>query len=113
MHTNFLIVESYKHTRCEGKHLYLIQYNISCSGRATYTDKLFKFRNGRFEDLLNDEINEQRDVANRMAGRSVACVDRKVTEPHHISPDKSLRHPCGLSCFFANLLGESSPLRVE
>lgn len=48
------------------------------SGRATYTDKLFKFRNGRFEDLLNDDINEHRDVANRMAGRSVACVDRKV-----------------------------------
>lgn len=63
-----------------------MQYNISCSGRATYTDKLFKFRNGRFEDLLNDEINEQRDVANRMAGRSVACIDRKVTEPHRISP---------------------------
>lgn len=49
------------------------------AGRATYTDKLFKFRNGRFEDLLNDDINEHRDVANRVAGRSVACVDRKVT----------------------------------
>lgn len=47
-------------------------------GRATYSDKLFKFRNGRFEDLLSDDINEHRDVANRMAGRSVACVDRKV-----------------------------------
>lgn len=47
-------------------------------GRATYSDKLFKFRNGRFEDLLTDDINEHRDVANRMAGRSVACVDRKV-----------------------------------
>lgn len=67
-------------------------------GRATYTDKLFKFRNGRFEDLLNDEINEQRDVANRMAGRSVACVDRKVTGPNYISPDESLRHLPSLSC---------------
>uniref|UniRef100_A0A8C6UHG5 Cartilage acidic protein 1b n=1 Tax=Neogobius melanostomus TaxID=47308 RepID=A0A8C6UHG5_9GOBI len=45
--------------------------------RTTYSDKLFKFRNGRFEDLLNDDINLHRDVANRMAGRSVACVDRK------------------------------------
>ncbi len=47
-------------------------------GRATYADKLFKFRNGRFEDLLGDDIN--RGVANRMAGRSVACVDRKVIQ---------------------------------
>ena len=51
-------------------------------GRATYSDKLFKFRNGRFEDLLNDDINEHRDVANPMAGRSVACVDRKVLHAH-------------------------------
>lgn len=68
----------------------LLLHNTSCikpsdelcfsphEGRATYSDKLFKFRNGRFEDLLNDDINEHRDVANRMAGRSVACVDRKV-----------------------------------
>ncbi|XP_017320145.1 cartilage acidic protein 1 isoform X1 [Ictalurus punctatus] len=59
--------------------IYVLNSNNAFSGRATYTDKLFKFRNGRFEDLLNDEINEQRDVANRMAGRSVACVDRKGT----------------------------------
>ncbi|XP_009321582.1 PREDICTED: cartilage acidic protein 1 [Pygoscelis adeliae] len=43
-------------------------------GMATYTDKLFKLRNGRWEDLLSDEVN--RDVASRFAGRSVACVDR-------------------------------------
>lgn len=95
----------YKHTR----HVYL--YNtIFCflwPGRATYTDKLFKFRNGRFEDLLNDEINEQRDVANRMAGRSVACVDRKVTDPHHISSDESLRHPVSLSCSLLIICGET------
>lgn len=48
------------------------------TGQATYTDKLFKFRNGRFEDLLSDELNIARGVANRMAGRSVACIDRKV-----------------------------------
>lgn len=47
-------------------------------GRATYADKLFKVRNGRFEDLLSDDANVQRGVANHMAGRSVACVDRKV-----------------------------------
>ncbi|XDV50696.1 hypothetical protein PO909_019712 [Leuciscus waleckii] len=59
--------------------IYVLNTNNAFSGRATYTDKLFKFRNGRFEDLLNDDINENRDVANRVAGRSVACVDRKVT----------------------------------
>ncbi|KAG9275317.1 cartilage acidic protein 1-like isoform X1 [Astyanax mexicanus] len=59
--------------------IYVLNTNNAFSGRATYTDKLFKFRNGRFEDLLNDEINEHRDVANRMAGRSVACIDRKGT----------------------------------
>lgn len=51
------------------------------AGRATYSDKLFKFRNGRFEDLLSDELNVRRGVANGMAGRSVACVDRKVSRP--------------------------------
>lgn len=56
--------------------------SLISEGRATYSDKLFKFRNGRFEDLLNDDINEHRDVANPMAGRSVACVDRKVTHQH-------------------------------
>lgn len=46
-------------------------------GMATYTDKLFKLRNGRWEDILSDEVN--RDVASRFAGRSVACVDRTVS----------------------------------
>ncbi|KAJ8361418.1 hypothetical protein SKAU_G00179430 [Synaphobranchus kaupii] len=59
--------------------IYFLNTNNAFSGRATYTDKLFKFRNGRYEDLLSDEINEHRDVANRMAGRSVACLDRKGT----------------------------------
>lgn len=44
---------------------------------ATYTDKLFKLRNGRWEDILSDEVN--RDMASRFAGRSVACVDRMVS----------------------------------
>lgn len=57
----------------------MIKTNKS-TGRATYTDKLFKFRNGRFEDLLSDKLNIGRGVAKQMAGRSVACVDRKVDE---------------------------------
>ncbi|XP_072320115.1 cartilage acidic protein 1a isoform X2 [Eucyclogobius newberryi] len=57
--------------------IYFLNTNNAYSGRATYSDKLFKFRNGRFEDLLSDELNVRRGVANRMAGRSVACVDRK------------------------------------
>ncbi|XP_053731696.1 cartilage acidic protein 1 isoform X2 [Synchiropus splendidus] len=64
--------------------IYVLNTNNAFSGRATYSDKLFKFRNGRFEDLLNDDINEHRDVANRMAGRSVACVDRKGTGRYSI-----------------------------
>lgn len=57
--------------------IYFLNTNNAYSGRATYSDKLFKFRHGCFEDLLSDEIN--RGVASRMAGRSVACVDRKGT----------------------------------
>ncbi|XP_016394089.1 cartilage acidic protein 1 [Sinocyclocheilus rhinocerous] len=64
--------------------IYVLNTNNAFSGRATYTDKLFKFRNGRFEDLLNDDINEHRDVANRVAGRSLACVDRKGTGRYSI-----------------------------
>ncbi|KAM3864589.1 cartilage acidic protein 1a [Diretmus argenteus] len=59
--------------------IYFLNTNSAYSGRATYSDKLFKFRNGRFEDLLADDVNVRRGVANRMAGRSVACVDRKGT----------------------------------
>ncbi|XP_076584460.1 cartilage acidic protein 1a isoform X1 [Chaetodon auriga] len=59
--------------------IYFLNTNNAFSGRATYSDKLFKFRNGRFEDLLSDELNVRRGVANGMAGRSVACVDRKGT----------------------------------
>ncbi|XP_077101945.1 cartilage acidic protein 1a isoform X1 [Siphateles boraxobius] len=64
--------------------IYFLNTNNAFSGRATYADKLFKFRNGRFEDLLGDDINVQRGVANRMAGRSVACVDRKGTGRYSI-----------------------------
>ncbi|XP_073698463.1 cartilage acidic protein 1a isoform X1 [Garra rufa] len=64
--------------------IYFLNTNNAFSGRATYADKLFKFRNGRFEDLLSDDINVRRGVANHMAGRSVACVDRKGTGRYSI-----------------------------
>uniref|UniRef100_A0AAR2K7W5 ASPIC/UnbV domain-containing protein n=1 Tax=Pygocentrus nattereri TaxID=42514 RepID=A0AAR2K7W5_PYGNA len=64
--------------------IYFLNTNNAFSGQATYSDKLFKFRNGRFEDLLSDDINVQRRVASRMAGRSVACVDRKGTGRYSI-----------------------------
>ncbi|KAK1164479.1 cartilage acidic protein 1-like isoform X2 [Acipenser oxyrinchus oxyrinchus] len=64
--------------------IYFLNTNNAFSGLATYSDKLFKFRNGRFEDLLSDDINVRRGVANRMAGRSVACLDRKGTGRYSI-----------------------------
>lgn len=64
--------------------IYFLNTNSAYSGRATYFDKLFKFRNGNFEDLVNDELNAHRGVAKKMAGRSVACVDRKGTGRYSI-----------------------------
>lgn len=60
-------------------------------GMATYTDKLFKLRNGRWEDILSDEVN--RDVASRFAGRSVACVDRTVSKQGSVDRDISAPFP--------------------
>ncbi|XP_043102840.1 cartilage acidic protein 1a [Puntigrus tetrazona] len=57
--------------------IYFLNTNSAFSGRATYADKLFKYRDGRFQDLLADDVNG--GVASRTAGRSVACVDRKGT----------------------------------
>uniref|UniRef100_A0A8C5WGA9 Cartilage acidic protein 1 n=1 Tax=Leptobrachium leishanense TaxID=445787 RepID=A0A8C5WGA9_9ANUR len=57
--------------------IYFLNTNNAFSGMATYSDKLFKFRNGRWENILNDEVNLRRDVTNWFAGRSVACIDRK------------------------------------
>ncbi|CAJ1053126.1 cartilage acidic protein 1a [Xyrichtys novacula] len=64
--------------------IYFLNTNGAFSGQATYYDKLFKFRNGRFEDLVSDELNVRRGVAKPMAGRSVACVDRKGTGRYSI-----------------------------
>ncbi len=75
------------------------------AGRATYSDKLFKFRNGRFEDLLSDELNVRRGVANRMAGRSVACVDRKVSKPMYNVPQSDSSHiTLPISSFYSQLI---------
>ncbi|XP_078499691.1 cartilage acidic protein 1 isoform X1 [Lissotriton helveticus] len=57
--------------------IYFLNTNNAFSGMATYMDKLFTFRNEQWEDILSDEVNIKRGVANRFAGRSVACIDRK------------------------------------
>lgn len=84
---------------------------------ATYTDKLFKLRNGRWEDLLSDEVN--RDVASRFAGRSVACVDRTVSRqgmvgrgylcsfPPTPCPRAPLALPCGVPGDLSPRMGTS------
>ncbi|XP_078268841.1 cartilage acidic protein 1-like [Rhinoraja longicauda] len=64
--------------------IYFLNTNNAFAGVATYTDKLFKFRNGRWEDILSDDINVHRQVANHFAGRSVACVDRKGTGKYSV-----------------------------
>ncbi|XP_029465995.1 cartilage acidic protein 1 isoform X2 [Rhinatrema bivittatum] len=64
--------------------IYFLNTNNAFSGVATYTDKLFKFRNGRWEDILSDEVNVKRSVANLFAGRSVACIDRKGSGKYSI-----------------------------
>ncbi|XP_074550180.1 cartilage acidic protein 1a [Halichoeres trimaculatus] len=64
--------------------IYFLNTNSAYSGAASYFDKLFKFRNGSFEDVLRDEVNTDRGVAKKMAGRSVACVDRKGTGRYSI-----------------------------
>merc|ERR1712079_565342 len=57
--------------------IYFLNTNSAYSGKATYPDKLFKWRNGRYEDIFSQSIN--RDVSSYSAGRSVACVDRLGT----------------------------------
>lgn len=76
---------------------------------ATYTDKLFKLRNGRWEDLLSDEVN--RDVASRFAGRSVACVDRTVSRQGTAGRGHlhSLPTPCAPPALPCRAPGDLSP----
>ncbi|XP_070573035.1 cartilage acidic protein 1-like isoform X2 [Ptychodera flava] len=62
--------------------IYFLNTNNAYSGYATYTDKLFKFRDGKYVDLFQDEVNK--DAIRLYAGRSVACVDRKGTGRYSI-----------------------------
>ena len=54
---------------------FLIYFSQAYGGRAAYGDKMFKFRNGRYEDLYGDPVNAGL-TAKEFAGRSVACLDR-------------------------------------
>merc|ERR1719419_952823 len=62
--------------------IYFLNTNSAYWGMATYPDKLFKWRNGRYEDIFSDQINEA--VSSYSAGRSVACVDRFGTGKYGI-----------------------------
>ncbi|KAI1887030.1 hypothetical protein AGOR_G00201840 [Albula goreensis] len=53
--------------------IYFLNTNNAYSGRATYSDKLFKFRNGRFEDLLSDEEGDG----------SVCCLCCQLCQRQH------------------------------
>ncbi|XP_071080729.1 cartilage acidic protein 1-like [Haliotis cracherodii] len=57
--------------------IYILNTNDQYWGSKRYKDKLFKFRNGRYEDLFSDTVNS--GMSHMFAGRSVACVDRKGT----------------------------------
>lgn len=58
--------------------IYFLNTNGAFGGKATYGDKLFKWRDGRYVDLFSDPGN-QAIGATMYAGRSVACVDRLGT----------------------------------
>ncbi|XP_063406897.1 cartilage acidic protein 1-like [Mytilus trossulus] len=55
--------------------IYFLNTNKAYSGMSSYSDKLFKWRNGQYEDILLDSVNTNLQAKN-YAGRSVACVDR-------------------------------------
>merc|ERR1711892_781966 len=54
--------------------IYFLNTNSAYSGKATYPDKLFKWRDGKFVDIFSDRINLA--VSSFSAGRSVGCIDR-------------------------------------
>lgn len=56
--------------------IYFLNTNNAYAGRASYGDKLFKYRDGKYVDLFSDPENRDLD-AKHFAGRSVACIDRK------------------------------------
>jgi len=53
----------------------IFSINSPYSGRSTYSDKLFKWRNGRYEAIFLDDVNVNLP-AKKYAGKSVACLDR-------------------------------------
>ena len=55
--------------------IYVLNTNQAYAGKSSYGDKLFKWRNGKYVDLLSDKVNKNLE-AKGYAGRSVACVDR-------------------------------------
>ncbi|XP_063407471.1 cartilage acidic protein 1-like [Mytilus trossulus] len=55
--------------------IYFLNTNNAYAGRASYGDKLFKYRNAAYVDLFSDQVNRNLD-AKHFAGRSVACIDR-------------------------------------
>lgn len=55
--------------------IYVLNTNDAFAGLSSYSDKLFKWRNGTYVDLYSDPVNWN-ITAMYYAGRSVACVDR-------------------------------------
>ncbi|KAK3792305.1 hypothetical protein RRG08_007382 [Elysia crispata] len=54
--------------------IYFLNTNNRYSGPKLVRDRLFKWRNNRYEDLFSDDVNA--NVSSMYSGRSVACVDR-------------------------------------
>lgn len=55
--------------------IYFLNTNNAYAGLSSYSDKLFKWRNGRYVDLFSDSVNKN-VTAKNFAGRSVSCLDR-------------------------------------
>ena len=55
--------------------IYMINVNREHDSLTSHPDKLFKWRNGKYNDLFADEINIKLGFQHFMS-RSVACVDR-------------------------------------
>ncbi|XP_069179900.1 cartilage acidic protein 1 isoform X1 [Procambarus clarkii] len=59
-----------------------------------YNDKLFKFRNGRYEDIFSDEVNQ--DIARQLTGLAVTCIDRNGTGKYAIYLANYVREKMGV-----------------
>ena len=58
--------------------IYFLNTNQAYAGVSDYGDKIFKWRNGHYENLYSDPVNIDLP-AKGYAGRSVACIDRHGT----------------------------------